>query len=247
VRIKHWLNGNSEKLYDKDSVLRPECTLKQPGDFKVFRSAEGNPDGPKDWRPLRKGIVDLPLRAEVSQAVNERYLEALAAVHDTTPLQQLVEPLCRPVLEPARRQVPPEPPLDSRDPEPVAQPPEPCAVTAGADTPRSHPRRVRALNPLAPDDAALLTAASRHEFLINGLRNRDLRRLLFGSEASSPAERKRQAAAVTRKLRLLRGHGLIEKVPHTHRYLVTDTGRRTITAVLAARNANIDKLTKGAA
>jgi hypothetical protein len=247
VRIKHWLNGNSEKLYDKDSVLRPECTLKQPGDFKVFRSAQGDPDGPKDWRPLRKGIVDLPLRAEVSQAVNERYLEALAAVHDTTPLQQLVEPLCRPVLEPSRRQVPPEPPSDSRDPEPLAQPPEPCAVTAGADTPRSHPRRVRALNPLAPDDAALLTAVSRHEFLINGLRNRDLRRLLFGSEASSPAERKRQAAAVTRKLRLLRGHGLIEKVPHTHRYLVTDTGRRSITAVLAARNADIDELTKGAA
>jgi hypothetical protein len=248
MRIKHWLNDNSEKLYDKGPVLRPECTMRQPGDFTVLRSAEGDPEGPKSWRPLRKGIVDLPLRAAVSQAVNERYLEALAAVHDTTPLRELAEPLCRPVLEPSRRQVPAAPPaVDPRDPEPVGQPTEPSAVSAAAGTPQSQPRRVRALNPLAADDAALLTAVSRHEFLINGLRNRDLRQILFGAEASSPKERKRQAAAVTRKLRLLRGHGLIEKVPHTHRYLVTEAGRRILTAVLAARNANADDLSKCAA
>jgi hypothetical protein len=247
VRIKHWVNDNSEKLYDKGPVLRPECTIKQPGDFKVFRSAEGAPDGPKGWRPLRKGVVDLPLRAAVSQAVNERYLEALAAVHDTTPLRELAEPLCRPVPEPSRRPAPAEfPPADSRAPQPGAPPTGPSAAGAGAGA-RWQPRRVRALNPLAADDAALLAAVSRHEFLINGLRNRDRRRLLFGAEASSPAERKRQAAAVTRKLRLLRGHGLIDKVPHTHRYLVTGAGRRAVTAVLAARNANADELTKCAA
>jgi hypothetical protein len=98
VRIKHWFNNNSEKMYDKGSVLRPECTLREPGNFKVYRSAEGNPEGPKAWRPLRKGIADLQHRAEVSQAVNERYLEALAAVHLTTPLRELAEPLCRPTL-----------------------------------------------------------------------------------------------------------------------------------------------------
>ena len=49
-------------------------------------------------------------------------------------------------------------------------------------------------------------------------RNRDLQRLLFTGEASSPEERKRRSAWVTRQLRLLRAHGLISKVPHTHRY-----------------------------
>jgi len=100
-------------------------------------------------------------------------------------------------------------------------------------------RRVRALNPLA-DDAALLEAISRHEFLINGLRNRDLRRILFGGAA--PNQARKHAAAVTRKLRLLRAHGLIEKVPKTHRYLVTGQGGKFITATLAARNANTDSL-----
>jgi hypothetical protein len=103
---------------------------------------------------------------------------------------------------------------------------------------------VRALNPLAAADAALLQAVSRHEFLINGLRNRDLRPLLYGPKAGTPAEERRRSAAVTRQLRLLRAHGLIHKVPRTHRYLVSEAGRRAITALLAARNAAVEELTR---
>jgi hypothetical protein len=51
---------------------------------------------------------------------------------------------------------------------------------------------VRALNPLAASDAALLEAVSRHEFLINGLRNRDLRRLYGADPAAAPAEVRRR-------------------------------------------------------
>jgi hypothetical protein len=241
VRIKHWLNGNSLKMYDKGSVLRVESTLRDPGDFKVYRAAEGNPQGPKDWRPLRKGVADLHRRAEVSQAANERYLGALTAVHDTTPLRQLTEPLCRPAPEPARRRASPLPAAAAD----VASGPaavEAAAGQAGSDARTTRPRRVRALNPLAPADAALLEAVSRHEFLINGLRNRDLRQLLYGAKALSAAEQRRQAAAVTRQLRLLRGHGLIHRVPRTHRYVVSETGRRALTALLAARNASAEEL-----
>ena len=39
VRLKHWLNGNALKLYDKGSVLRAETLIRDPGDFKVFRPA----------------------------------------------------------------------------------------------------------------------------------------------------------------------------------------------------------------
>ncbi len=71
VRIKHWLNGNSLKMYDKGSVLRVETLIRDPGDFKVYRPLEGDPQGPKEWRPLRR-VCDLPRRAEVSQAANEQ-------------------------------------------------------------------------------------------------------------------------------------------------------------------------------
>jgi hypothetical protein len=103
------------------------------------------------------------------------------------------------------------------------------------------------LNPLGAADAALLTAVSRHEFLINGLRNRDLRRVLFGADATTPEEQRRRSGVVTRQLRLLRTHGLIHKVPKTHRYLVSETGRKAITALLAARHASTEYLTSAVA
>ena len=103
-------------------------------------------------------------------------------------------------------------------------------------------RRHRALNPLAPDDADLLQAVSRGEFRITGLRNRDLRQALFG-DAPTAEDRRRQAARVTRKLALLRAHGLIRKIPGTHRYVVTKHGLTAIPALLAARNATLHQLT----
>jgi hypothetical protein len=108
-------------------------------------------------------------------------------------------------------------------------------------------RSVRALNPLAPADVELLEAISRGEFVLNGFRNRDLRALLFTDAASvSPEEAKRQAAKVTRLVRLLRAHGVITKIPKTHRYQVSTEGRSKVTALLAARQASTEQLLKAA-
>jgi hypothetical protein len=108
-------------------------------------------------------------------------------------------------------------------------------------------RSVRALNPLAPADVELLEAIHRGEFLLNGFRNRDLRAVLFGDAASaSPEGAKRQAAKVTRLIRLLRAHGVITKVPKTHRYQVSAEGRSKVSALLAARQASTEQLLKAA-
>jgi len=210
VRIKHRVGENSVKMYDKQgSVLRVETTINDVDDFKTFRAPEGKPDAEPSWQRMRKGVADLHRRAAVSQAANDRYLQALAAVENTTSLGELTAKICRPV--------------------------------------RYKGRRVRALNPHAPADAALLTAISPGEFTLNGLRNRDLRQLLFTDTPASKAEQKRQAAAVSRKLLLLRAHRLIRKVPRTHRYHLTKAGRIAVTALIAARNANTQELTKLAA
>lgn len=108
-------------------------------------------------------------------------------------------------------------------------------------------RRVRALNPLAAEDLALLEAINHGEFLLNGFRNRDLRALLAPTAAAAaPEEARRQSSKITRRLRMLRAHGLIKKVPHSHRYQVTNRGRQTVTALLAARNAGSKKLLQAA-
>jgi len=220
TRIKHRAGGNTLKMYDKGSVLRVETTLYQPRDFRVFRKPEGHPDASPRWMPLRQSLADLKRRAEVSQKANERLLEAQAAVDSPLPLKQLVATLCQPAQLPGRPR---------------------------SDGTRSHPRRFRALNPLAGQDASLLAAISRPEFSQNGLRNRDLRSLLYPQSPRDPRQQKRQSAAVSRKLAMLRAHGLIRKVPHTHRYVLTDFAREVITAVLAAQNANTLELAKLAA
>ena len=87
----------------------------------------------------------------------------------------------------------------------------------------------------------------RGEFAINGFRNRDLRPILYGSTTVPKDEEKRRSASVSRQLRMLRAHGLIKKVPKSHRYQLTDKGRGVITGILAAREASVGQLTRLAA
>ena len=94
-------------------------------------------------------------------------------------------------------------------------------------------------------------AVNRGEFLIRGFGNRDLRLLLYGPVHSnsplSPREKRRRPAAISRKPRILRAHGLIQKVPKTYRYQVTSHGRLAITAVLTMDRTSIALLNEAAA
>ena len=205
TRIKHRLNGNWIKMYDKQgSVLRVETVINQTRDMKVYRSKEGDEDGAKSWQRLRKGVADIHRRVEISQAANERYVEALASVDDSRSLAELAEAVCRAVVWQGKRS--------------------------------------RALNPLAAEDGQLLQAVNKGEFAINGLRNRDLRELLYPKPPLDEAEQRRRSAAISRKLRLLRAHGLIHKIAKTHRYQLSPHGRDVINALIAARQASTAKL-----
>ncbi len=214
VRIKHRLNDNSVKLYDKaftemGCLLRAEGTLNTVTDFRVYRPKEGDPHGDLAWRPMRRGIADLHRRAEVSRKATERYLDALASVDQDTTLEEVLHRLGQPTYW--------------------------------------HGRRVRALQPFAPDDRQLIQAISRGEFTINGVRNRDVQRLCFAQAPTTPAEARRRSAWASRKLRLLRAHGLIYKVTGTHRYHLTKAGRTATTAILTALRSSVRQLTQTAA
>ena len=102
-------------------------------------------------------------------------------------------------------------------------------------------RKVRALRPWG-DDRELFTAINHGEHLMNGFRNRDIQKLLYDVDAESPIERQRRSAAISRKFRMLRAHGLIKKVPRTHRYMVTETGRAILIAVLTTARTSVNQL-----
>lgn len=208
IRVRHALNGNSVKMYDKQgSVLRIETTINQTREMKVYRASETDPDGLKAYRILRKGVADLHRRCEISQKSNARYLEALSVVDSEKTLGEMTSPICQ------------------------------RTTWKG--------RSVRALNPLNEDDAKLLAVVNRGEFVLLGFRNRDLCQQLF---ADNPhLTDKQKMTKVTRLIQLLRAHGLVQKVPKTHRYQVTAKGRETITATFASRAANTRKLTELAA
>jgi hypothetical protein len=195
-------------MYDPHNVLRVETTMAKPTGFKVFRPLTNDPEGKLAWRPLRKGIADMYRRAEVCQQANDRYLDALAVVEDSTRLHLLLDQVATPVID------------------------------------RGH--RVRALRIGDADDIALLRAVARGEFAINGFRNRDIRAVLH-PRAGNLAQARRQAANVGRRLRLLRTHGLIRKVPSSHRYRLTEKGTKLTAALFAARDATLKQLLGSAA
>jgi hypothetical protein len=105
----------------------------------------------------------------------------------------------------------------------------------------------RALHPFDEEDRSLLAAISGGEFIINGFRNKDLQPLLYASQVQTIKEAKRRSAATSRKLRLLRAHGLIQKIQKSYRYKVTTKGRQILTALFTASRATVETLLPKAA
>lgn len=69
---------------------------------------------------------------------------------------------------------------------------------------------------------ALLQALLIHRLLPHGFTNRDLRNLIAPLLGTTPGDI--TAGKMTYDLRRLRAHGLIARIPHSRRYLITDTG-----------------------
>jgi hypothetical protein len=88
-------------MYDKQgSVLRVETTLNNPQRFRVYRCMRRKGRKVKGWYPLRKGIVDLRRRVELSRGANARYLDALAVVGVPRPAHRLLDPVSQPLKTP---------------------------------------------------------------------------------------------------------------------------------------------------
>ena len=80
-----------------------------------------------------------------------------------------------------------------------------------------------------------------------GLRNRDIVDKLYAQPTVDRQEKRRRSARVTRLIRLLRAHSLMQKIPKEHRYQLCAEARKRITAVLVTRNTNVETLAANAA
>jgi hypothetical protein len=92
IRVRHWVDKNSVKVYNQQNNLRVETTINDPGKFRVFRHKKGQPpDKSKSRLPLRKGVMDIPLRAKISQEVNDRFMDDLSMLQDPSPAHQIID------------------------------------------------------------------------------------------------------------------------------------------------------------
>ena len=202
LRVKHWVEENSIKMYDKQgSVLRIETTINNARRFKVFRRVTRKGKMVLRWIPMRKGVVDIRRRVEVCVSANKRYLEALAVVGDPKPSCRLFDCVSKPVERPGHT--------------------------------------YRALHPVSPEDAKFFAVIVRGEFLIQGFRNKDLRKHLMADLERNPQKRHQASARITRLLRLLRAHGLIYKVSKSNFYRITKKGHDVMTTAVKFRQSNI--------
>ncbi|MBI4880604.1 MAG: hypothetical protein HY812_13245 [Planctomycetes bacterium] len=91
-----------------------------------------------------------------------------------------------------------------------------------------------------------MAAVNDGAFVLRGFQNKDIAKVLFPTQATSPLETTKRRAKVTRFLRRLRAHGNIRRIPKYHRYQVSDNGRHIIVAVLTAHDASIASLISAA-
>lgn len=211
VRIKHWINRNSVKLYGKWlNLLRLETTSNWTRAFKVFRAPENDPGRAPSWQKLRKGVSDLHRRCLLSERCNQRYADAVSAVQVAETMKEVVADACEPVVR--------------------------------------RGRRVRGLNPWREDDFQLLKFLAKGEWALNGFQNKDLCAYLQPDlHKLKPPARRRLSGQATRKIRMLRSHGLIRKVPRSHRYVLSARGQKFSAALIVAQSIEIKKLMEVAA
>ena len=198
TRVAFRVNGNQVKFYDKQgSVLRVETTINNPKDMQSYRASESDPEGPKKWRGMKKGVSDLPRRTEISQKSNERCLESLATVDDSEPAACVIAKVCRRAR-------------------------------------RKDGGMMRALNPLGDEDAKLLHAIGSGDFLLSGFRNRDVRASLGCTSAAATYR-------LSLLLSLLRAHKVIRKISGTHRYQVSNFGRKLLASLAKTQRQKIEE------
>ena len=120
---------------------------------------------------------------------------------------------------------------DSATTPPMAPPPWPPSPTRSPPTPDNVSPHLRFTDPRAQ---ALLSALCVFRLLPRGFTNRDLRTHLAPQLGLAPEHM--TSGQITYDLRRLRTHGLIERIPHTHRYQLTDQGLRNALFLTRAHN-----------
>lgn len=92
-------------------------------------------------------------------------------------------------------------------------------------------KTVTGYNVWSKETMQLFETVSDGKYLIRGFTNKDIRSVLY----TKNQDNKKIRGKMSRTLSKLRAHGLIRKIPHSRKYLVTDKGRRVMGALIETK------------
>lgn len=95
-------------------------------------------------------------------------------------------------------------------------------------------------NVWSPNTVQLFETISDGKYLIRGFTNQDIRKRLYNHQDTV-----KERGKMTRSFAKLRAHGLIRKIPHSRRYMVSDKGRRVMGAIIEAKHKTYPPLAAG--
>ena len=106
----------------------------------------------------------------------------------------------------------------------------------------------RGFNPWRNDDFIVLSFLALGQNVLNGFRNKELRDYLYPEVKRLPTiEQRKYSSRTTRRIKLLRVHGLIKKMPKENRYILTSKGQKLASSLRIVSTVDLERLTKEAA
>ncbi|MCK5164227.1 MAG: hypothetical protein KAQ72_10940 [Desulfobacula sp.] len=78
IRLRHWVDRNSVKIYNEQNNLQVETTINNPERFKVFRHKQGQDENEAKQRlPMLKGVLGYPMGPMTKVGRNFRGLDPI--------------------------------------------------------------------------------------------------------------------------------------------------------------------------
>lgn len=203
-RVKHYLDRNSVKMYDKYSVLRVETTINNSRAFKIYQEALRQGNKTMAWVPMGKAVSNLYRYAQIAKQCNLRYLNSLSHLEPPRDMTKNIERLSRPTsrINKNNNQV---------------------RFAALNLLSQQTSLILEAIN----DGKFALQAFSNKQ-----LRKLLLEKGLFNLDPHDPKTLKKLSGKITRLIAKLRAHNILKKIARSFRYQLTTFGQFVCNKIL---------------
>ena len=207
-RVKHYLDRNSIKMYDKHTILRIETTINNPRAFKIYKTVQRKGKQTMAWVPMGKAVSNLYRYAQIAKRANLKYLNSLAKVEPSNKLGKKIEQVsCRTETINSNKNI--------------------IRFSAFNLLSKSTCLVLEAIN----DGRFCIQAFSNKQ-----LRSLLIQKGFFEHKNPDKYDLKKYSNKVTRLIAKLRVHGLVRKISHSFKYQVTKLGQEICTKILEFKN-----------